>query len=274
MAGVLGVAQKAGQGSSPWAIPTSTWSRVIPQPSYVTLLDIWQRYPGSKVAILGNGPSLRETPPSLIRPRVDFVVGVNRMWRWGSVDFWVCVDLKVMVGGAETSRWLDPESIMVCPNVHLDRQQWKCLKHPPERTLPTIFQKFLFRGGLHHGLVSEHFCRKGRPGSMEAIRPQHRSRIRPGAIYATRTSIATALHIALIAGAKSVELYGCDGCYGPEGEVNFCPDVSKMVKGPYKSGQLQFAMNWLDDFYGKWKGKIEMVNRSPGYPGSGRWPKG
>lgn len=245
----------------------------IPQPEYVKLLDIWQSRPKSRVAILGNGPSLRETPPSLVRPRVDFVIGVNRMWRWGSVDFWVCVDLKVMKGGAPTSRWLDPESIMVLPQVHLGRNQFKVLHHPPNRTLPTIYQKFLFRGGLHRSLVSEHFCRKGRPGSLEAIKPQHKARIRPGAIYATQTSIATALHIALICGAESVELYGCDGCYGPDGEVNFCPDQSKMVKGPYKTNQLKFAMHWLDDFYGKWESRIQMVNRSPGYPGPGLWPK-
>ena len=248
---------------------TDTYPPVFP--GTIPLALEWGKYEGATVAILGNGPSLALTPPAHVRARCDYVMGVNRMWAWGPVDYWCWIDKGIGLEALEHDRHWRDGCTMVCHDRVPGRNLMGELDHPIEQTLPFRMCGVIQRFQLMPGMETLNFCATGRfPGIEHACNPAALGKLAGGCVmWRSRTTVATLIHLALIHQAKRIELYGCEGKVAENGDVNFAGG-RVLEDGGAKAGQLDYAHGTLETIWDNWHERVELLNLSEGYEGKWR----
>lgn len=210
---------------------------------HLDLIDLWQRHLGATIAVLGNGWSLAGVDPEDLRKQADVIIGVNRIWRWGPVDYWLAID-RVIFDEVEQARpsilqdpvWLTPAN-----------QPWRFGPHPENWVpLERRFANDVPSPGLtEDSLISTAIERGGRePCPLNVL-------------WANATSVTPCLHLALILGARRIRLYGVDLAHRSEGARYFFQDPrsksGRLDKRTdrnfrrFRSALEQFAETWASE---------------------------
>ena len=212
----------------------------------VHLRDLWRKHEGARFAIIGNGPSAANVTRERALENNDIVIGTNRMWAWNEVDYYTFVGMDI---AEQVNKLLHKTPDHPITNAHWVIPAYR--HQPPSQ--PQEMTHFHRRRGMPiHRRVTQEMVE--RPW-VDRDHPQ---------LIIHRSIILTACQLAMIMGARSIELFGCEGVAAEDGTLNFtgprqiCPGRST------KMAQIREA---LDNYYRDWSGKVQLWNSSEGYEG-------
>ena len=209
------------------------------------------------IAIIGNGPSAADVSPWELQRPGTHVIGLNRMWKWGYVDYLVMVDRGVW---QEFQEYLheNPESNLLRSSWVVS---WKFLN--PKQNIPCVYSDTVYP-------MSRASHISPNPVDYPISAPWLNGVIGALGFPRIKTSVVLALHLALIMGARRVELYGCEGKTRGEDVRLGGEKLASCDPSDDRETALERIHEVVEQLYRDWHHKIEMVNRSTGYEGI--WP--
>lgn len=201
--------------------------------------EIWQRHPGSRCAVIGNGWSLRDVPRETLDGMVT--LGVNRAWQWGKLDYWFCIDrdqFDLAVKRKEAWRkfhewgtvWVVNTGFCTDVNAEDQPDEAHLLKYVAGRI-------DIRQGHFPPAAVCEEFLALGSfPGQKLKGKGPPKTRT----LWSECSSVDRCIHMALLMGAAEVHLYGVDLENDPESGVrHFCTEPGNPQRRKAERGLSQ-----------------------------------
>jgi hypothetical protein len=166
--------------------------------------ELWGRFAGNDIYVVGTGPSMRYFPLRFLEGRVT--IGLNQAWRYCPLSYSVTIHPELITSESHTlTKWIVKEAKAPL-RAHIDDPRY-----------------YVFRAGGHHGGADLGHLRK---------RSDH--------LYQGRGIQQTAMNIAAHMGARSIVLVGVDMCelggahHGHDQHVRFCGLAPEAVYREYR----------------------------------------
>lgn len=217
------------------------------------LIDVCQSHPRGTAAILGNGPSLSDHSPKDVRHGCKVVLGVNRAWRWGPLDWWVTLDLppwqeaqREQPAELSQANWAVLDTVLgTTDNPWVPR---------PDGLLPIRRDNTRPVRRLVPGMETRAYADTGiLPGSGDS----------KDRVMTYSSSVVAAIHLALYMGCTRLVLYGVDLSF-PKGRERFS-DREPQTRDEFTETRPQLKANRrvLEEFAEAWGDRLTLICQSP-----------